>query len=109
MRVRGLNREDNYSRLVSAPDHKVAVATLMDWIEELNESGAITAVGHRVVHGGPTYSEPQEINAEMIDHLKQLSQFDPDHLPGGDSADRGVSAALSGAAAACVLRHGLSP
>ena len=81
MRVRGLNREDNFSRLVTAPDHRVAVAHLMDWIEELNESGAITAVGHRVVHGGPTYNEPQRIDAEMIEQLKKLSQFDPEHMP----------------------------
>jgi acetate kinase len=81
MRVRGLNREDNFSRLVTAPDHRVAMAHLMDWIEELNESGAITAVGHRVVHGGPTYSEPQRIDAKMIEQLKKLSQFDPEHMP----------------------------
>jgi acetate kinase len=81
MRVRGLNREDNFSRLVTAPDHRVAVANLMDWIEELNESGSITAVGHRVVHGGPKYSEPQRIDAEMIEQLKQLSQFDSEHMP----------------------------
>ena len=81
MRVRGLNREDNFARLVAAPDHSAAAAALIDWIEELNESGAITAVGHRVVHGGPTYSEPQRIDAEMIEQLKKLSQFDPEHMP----------------------------
>ena len=32
--VKGLNRADNFSRPVTAPDHTVAVSTLMDWIEE---------------------------------------------------------------------------
>jgi acetate kinase len=81
MRVRGLNREDNFARLVTASDHIVAVGELMDWIEELDESGAIIAVGHRVVHGGPTYSTPQRIDAEMIEQLKALGQSDPEHRP----------------------------
>lgn len=34
MRVKGLNKIDNFSRLVTATDHKKAVAVLMDWIEE---------------------------------------------------------------------------
>jgi acetate kinase len=38
-------------------------------------------VGHRVVHGGPKYYKPQRITAEMVTQLKQLSPFDPDHMP----------------------------
>jgi len=53
----------------------------MDWIEERGGSDALTAVGHRVVHGGPKYSEPQRINAEMVEELHRLSPFDPEHLP----------------------------
>jgi acetate kinase len=41
----------------------------------------LSAVGHRVVHGGPKYSQPQRITAEMVEDLHQLSPFDPDHLP----------------------------
>ena len=53
----------------------------MDWIEERSGRDALTAVGHRVVHGGPKYSEPQRITAEMVEELRQLSPFDPEHLP----------------------------
>jgi len=81
LRVKGLNQVDNFSRLVTAPDHTVAVGALMDWIEEHNGRDALTAVGHRVVHGGPKYSEPQRITAEMVEELRQLSPFDPEHLP----------------------------
>jgi acetate kinase len=41
----------------------------------------LIAVGHRVVHGGPKYSEPQRITPEMVAELHQLEAFDPDHLP----------------------------
>jgi acetate kinase len=81
LRVKGQNQADNFSRLVSAPDHAAAVGALMDWIEERGWSEALTAVGHRVVHGGPKYSEPQRINAEMVEELHRLSPFDPEHLP----------------------------
>ena len=79
--VKGLNQMDNFSRLVTAPDHTVAVGILMDWIEERSRLDALTAVGHRVVHGGPKYSKPQRITAEMVEELRQLSPFDPEHMP----------------------------
>jgi acetate kinase len=81
LRVKGLNQADNFSRPVTAPDHTVAVGALMDWIEGRSGRETLTAVGHRVVHGGPKYSEPQRITAEMVEELRQLSPFDPDHLP----------------------------
>src|SRR5664279_5514613 len=81
LRVKGLDRADNFSRLVTAPDHTVAIGALMDWIEESGKADALTAVGHRVVHGGPKYSKPQRITAEMIAKLHQLSPFDPEHMP----------------------------
>ncbi len=58
LRVKGLDPADNLSRLVAAPDHAVAVDALMDWIEERCGHDALTAIGHRVVHGGPNYYKP---------------------------------------------------
>ena len=81
LRMKGLDQADNYSRPVTAPDHTTAVGALMDWIEERSGREALTAVGHRVVHGGPKYSEPQRITAEMIQELRRLSAFDPEHMP----------------------------
>ncbi len=81
LRVTGVHPADNCSRSVTAPDHAVAVGALMDWIEKRSGRGALAAVGHRVVHGGPIYSEPQRITAEMIEELHRLSPFDPEHLP----------------------------
>ena len=81
LRVKGLKKADNFSRPVAATDHTVAVGALMDWIEERIGRDALTAVGHRVVHGGPKYSKPQRITAEMVEELHRLSPFDPDHLP----------------------------
>ena len=79
LRVKGLNRADNFSRLVTAPDHTAAVNLLMDWLEESMGRGSLGAVGHRVVHGGPKYSQPQRITAAMVEELHHLSPFDPEH------------------------------
>ncbi len=81
LRVKGADPADNFSRPVAAPDHAVAVAALMDWIEARSARDALSAVGHRVVHGGPNYSEPQRITAEIVEELRRLSPFDPEHLP----------------------------
>jgi acetate kinase len=79
--VKGLNKADNFTRPVAAANHTAAVGVLMDWIEERIRRGELTAVGHRVVHGGPKYSEPQQITPEMVEELRQLQPFDPEHLP----------------------------
>jgi len=81
LRVKGLNPADSLSRSVKAPDYTLAVEVLMDWIEERGDHEVLAAVGHRVVHGGSKYSEPQVITAEMIAELHRLSPFDPEHLP----------------------------
>ena len=80
-RVTSSDQADNFSRSVSAPDHRAAAGVLMDWIEERSQRDPLTAVGHRVVHGGPKYSKPQRITAEMVEELHHLTSFDPEHLP----------------------------
>lgn len=79
--VKGEAAADNFSRPIAVPDHDAAVNTLMDWVQERIEHGELAAVGHRVVHGGPKYWEPQQITPEIIAELHQLSPFDPEHLP----------------------------
>jgi acetate kinase len=81
LRVKGVKKADTFSRLVTAPDHTAAVGALMDWIVARRSRDGLTAVGHRVVHGGPKYCQPQRITAEMTEELHQLSPFDPEHLP----------------------------
>jgi acetate kinase len=81
LRVKDLNGGESFSRLVAAPDHSTAVSALTDWIVESLGREALTGIGHRVVHGGPSYSQPQRITPAMIEELGRLSPFDPEHLP----------------------------
>jgi acetate kinase len=81
LRVKGFGQMETFSRRIAAPDHMSAVGALMDWIEQYCGSDTLTAVGHRVVHGGPKYSVPALITKEMVEELRQLKPFDPEHLP----------------------------
>jgi acetate kinase len=81
LRVKGLKPADNFSKPVSAADHTAAAGALMDWLEQISDGAALTAVGHRVVHGGPKYWEPQRITSHMTEELRRLIPFDRQHLP----------------------------
>ena len=75
----GARAED---RPVVAPDQKTAVGLLIDWLEDAVGFAEVGAVGHRVVHGGSRYHQPERVTAELIEELRKLSPYDPDHLPG---------------------------
>ena len=77
----GPRREDNVTRAVSAPDHRKAAALILDWLDANLGGDELAAIGHRVVHGGPDYSEPQRITPAMVAALQKISAFDPQHLP----------------------------
>ena len=79
--VSGLRPEDNFTRQLDAADHAAAAGQLMDWLGQRLGEGTLTAVGHRVVHGGPKYSRPQRITPELVAELHRLEAFDPQHLP----------------------------
>jgi acetate kinase len=73
--------DTNEKRSVQAPDHQAAGALILDWLKQRPDFEAITGVGHRVVHGGRLYTEPQRVTAEMLEELRRLKPFDPEHLP----------------------------
>lgn len=62
---------------VSARDHCAAFEHVLDRFAEY----PFDAVGHRVVHGGPKYREPQIVDAAMLAELRRVRPFDPEHLP----------------------------
>jgi acetate kinase len=53
----------------------------MVWLEQKIQMTDLVAIGHRVVHGGRRYSEPQRLTPEVMDELSRLSPCDPEHLP----------------------------
>lgn len=66
---------------VNAPDHQACVGVLIDWLERRVEMKRLRAVGHRIVHGGMTYNRPASVTPSMLEELRRISPYDPEHLP----------------------------
>lgn len=58
-----------------------AVPRLLEWIDAQTSHLSLVAIGHRIVHGGPKLSEPQLVTTALLDDLRQLIPFAPNHLP----------------------------
>lgn len=61
--------------------HKDAISTLISTLEQQNLLTTLAGVGHRVVHGGETFSESMLITQENIEKLDQLNHLAPLHNP----------------------------
>ena len=66
---------------IHAGDHGAAATALIDWLEQARVLPSLAAVGHRVVHGGPKYSAPARVDDELVQALRGLSAYSPEHLP----------------------------
>ena len=80
-RVDDANPEHSFARRFGIPERYNAAEVLTDWLVEHVAPGALAAIGHRVVHGGPNYWEPQLLDAAVRQDLHRLISFDPQHLP----------------------------
>jgi len=60
---------------------------------ELAEAG-VRAVGHRVVHGGPDFSDPAVITDRVVQQIRDLSPLAPLHNPGAVSGIEAARAQL---------------
>jgi acetate kinase len=64
---------------VAGPEE--AAAFLIDWLGKQKESGSLSAIGHRVVHG-LQHREAVLIDDALLEELEGIRSYDPDHLPG---------------------------
>ncbi len=75
---RQLNRDDRVD------DHDAALRLAFDLLQEAGidlKAGGLTAVGHRLVHGGNVFYRPTLIDDGVIAKLKELSSLAPLHNP----------------------------
>ncbi|KGJ86718.1 acetate/propionate family kinase [Colwellia psychrerythraea] len=62
-------------------NHQTALSVLVEQLQQLDLVKDITAVGHRVVHGGEQYSQPTLITQEVEQAIEQLAKLAPLHNP----------------------------
>ena len=74
--------ESRIEQRVEATDYASAVTLLVNWIDEKHIDETLIAVGHRIVHGGANFHEPQRLTPTSMAELQQLAPLDRQHMPG---------------------------
>ena len=65
------------------PTHTAGFNMLLNILKEKEniDTSEIECVGHRVVHGGSSFSKPTVLTSDVLDEIKQLSSLAPLHNP----------------------------
>jgi acetate kinase len=56
---------------------------LIHWLDENVGFERVDGIGHRVVHGGLKISQAQIVTPRLIQELRRISPYDPEHMPSG--------------------------
>ena len=91
--------KEEFSKVTPLPDHseatKLVVDTLLDktygCISSVDE---IEAIGHRVVHGGPYFSQSMLVTPEVIEVIEKCIPFAPLHNPAHIMGIKGCTAVM---------------
>lgn len=80
------SRGNTYEQVTEVPDHRTGLQKIyLQLIDEkhgvLKTADDIDAVGHRVVHGGSTFSDTVIIDEKVKDKIKELFSLAPLHNP----------------------------
>ncbi|WP_298262187.1 acetate/propionate family kinase [uncultured Litoreibacter sp.] len=81
---------DALGDMTPATPHDEIVQRVLGWLTTHAEFGEITAVGHRVVHGGTKFSKPVLITDENLAEMTTLEPLAPSHQPHNLGAIRAV-------------------
>ena len=91
--------KETYKEESECPDHRVAIDLIIKTlthptygvVEEMKE---ISAVGHRVVHGGEKFTCSVPINKEVLDAIREVQHLAPLHNPPNISGIEAAQAVL---------------
>ncbi|HTY68338.1 MAG TPA: acetate/propionate family kinase [Alphaproteobacteria bacterium] len=75
-----------------AVTHEAIFEILGSWVREHVGGDPLLAVGHRIVHGGPTFAGPVRIDAKVLADLEALCPLAPLHQPHNLAAVRAITA-----------------
>jgi acetate kinase len=60
--------------------HSAAITFLLDWLGSQEGFTSVVAAGHRVVHG-MDHPGPVLVTPALMEELRELCRYDPEHLP----------------------------
>ena len=99
---------DERDSLAEVASQEDAVHRIYSWLESHSAGVEVAAVGHRVVHGGPVFSEPVVVDDRVLEVLTGFEPLAPSHQPHNLApirAEKAPSRADSGG----LLRYRVSP
>ena len=70
-----------FSAIDISSRHDLLTTQLLDWLEQYGDDHNITAVGHRIVHGGRDFSAPVCIDKDILQQLRTFISLAPLHMP----------------------------
>ena len=84
--VHEVNQKDKITLKHNCPTHKEAIKLIMDTLTHpeygaIEDLSVISAIGHRVVHGGEKFSKSVIINQEVLKTFKEIAGLAPLHNP----------------------------
>ncbi|MGI1671618.1 MAG: acetate/propionate family kinase [Neptuniibacter sp.] len=71
----------DYSAVAKEDRHQACLETIQQWLTEQLPENELCAIGHRVVHGGSSFSEPVLIDDQIISQLEEFIPLAPLHQP----------------------------
>jgi acetate kinase len=73
--------ETLFEEKVTLEDRDAATGRLIGLLQSGGHLEGLAGTGYRIVHGGPWYREPVVVDAEVLEKLRRLVDFAPDHIP----------------------------
>jgi acetate kinase len=76
------NQGNKQTQSLTTPfGHTEAISSVVEMLSELDLSNTLSAIGHRVVHGGEAFTESAVITKQVIAAIKHTSNLAPLHNP----------------------------
>jgi acetate kinase len=76
--------------------HETFLASLFSFVDDHLGADRLTAIGHRVVHGGATFSQPMLVDLDVLTALDKLCPLAPLHQPHNLAAIRAAQVVRPG-------------
>lgn len=75
-------------------DHASGLHAILKHLPPFLDGREVTGVGHRIVHGGPEFTKPVQLNNAVLNHLASYEPLAPLHQPYNLSAVRAAMSAF---------------
>lgn len=88
--------DNKQTKVISMPTHTEAFREVMNFLLSgpLKSIEELSAVGHRVLHGGELFKDSVKINEDVMDKLDSLRPLGPLHMPANISGIQAVQELL---------------